>query len=240
MKEFSMFNLVIEASNQSLSVALFQDGKVVSNVHLEKTLQHSIHLAPAVEEVMTNGQCTYAQLENVVVSNGPGSYTGLRIGITFAKTLGQTLNIPIIPVSSLQMLSESVANYGDKIVVPFYDARRQNVYVGYYADGKSVYADEHVAMSTVLDKLSNQSKEIVFISPDIQIFKESIIEKFPSATLIERYPNACDMQRFLTFPHQHYHEVLPSYLKLAEAEETWENVSGLRATNDLVERRNDK
>lgn len=235
-----MFTLVIEASNQSLSIALFKAHQVISHVHMEKTLQHSIHLAPAVETVMAQGQCTYQQLSGIVVSNGPGSYTGLRIGVAFAKTLSQTLNIPLIPVSSLHVLAESVENKANKLIIPFYDARRQNVYVGYYVDGNSVYDDEHIAMSNVLDKIAVQQKEVVFISPDMSLYKESIIERFPNATCIEKYPNACDMQRFLTFPNQHYHEVLPSYLKLAEAEETWQKTSGLRATNDLVERRDER
>lgn len=235
-----MFTLAIEASNQSLSVALFKEETVISHVHMEKTLQHSIHLAPAVEQVMQKGQCTYQQLTRIVVSNGPGSYTGLRIGVSFAKALAQTLSIPLIPVSSLQILAEYVSSQQNKLIVPFFDARRQNVYVGYYFDGKSLYADEHVAMSTVLERLMSQSNELVFISPDIALYHNQIIEKFPNATLMEHYPNACDMQRFLQFPSQHYHQVLPSYLKLAEAEETWEKVSGLRATNDLVERRDER
>lgn len=235
-----MSTLVIEASNQSLSIALFKAQQVISHVHIEKTLQHSIHLAPAVEQVMAKSQCTYQQLSRIVVSNGPGSYTGLRIGVAFAKTLAQTLNIPLVPVSSLQVLAESVDNKDNKLIIPFYDARRQNVYVGYYANGNKVYDDEHLAMSNVLDKLSRQQKELVFISPNMSLYKECIIERFPNATFIENYPNACDMQRFLMFPNQHYHDVLPSYLKLAEAEETWQKTSGLRATNDLVERRDER
>lgn len=235
-----MFTLVIEASNQSLSVALFKGQNVIGNRHIEKTLQHSIHLAPLIEQVMLQSQCTYNQLSAIVVSNGPGSYTGLRIGVTFAKTLSQMLNIPLIPVSSLHVLSESVVNQCHKLIVPFYDARRQNVYVGYYVEGNSIGADEHVAMAAVLEKVAKQSKDVVFISPDIAIYKEMIAEKFPHAMLIEKYPNACDMQTFLTFPHKHYHEVVPSYLKLAEAEEVWQKTSGLRATNDLVERRDER
>lgn len=235
-----MSTLVIEASNQSLSIALFKAQQVISHVHIEKTLQHSIHLAPAVEQVMAKSQCTYQQLSRIVVSNGPGSYTGLRIGVAFAKTLAQTLNIPLVPVSSLQVLAESVDNKDNKLIIPFYDARRQNVYVGYYSNGNKVYDDEHLAMSNVLDKLSRQQKELVFISPNMSLYKECIIEHFPNATLIENYPNACDMQRFLMFPNQHYHDVLPSYLKLAEAEETWQKTNGLRATNDLVERRDER
>lgn len=235
-----MFSLVIEASNQSLSIALFKANHVINHVHIEKTLQHSIHLAPAVEQIMAQSQCTYQQLSRIVVSKGPGSYTGLRIGVAFAKTLAQTLNIPLIPVSSLQVLAESVENKGNKLIIPFYDARRQNVYVGYYVNGNRIYDDEHMAMSNVLDKLASQQKEVIFISPDISLYKELIIEKFPNATFVEKYPNACDMYRFLTFPNQHYHEVLPSYLKLAEAEETWQKTSGLRATNDLVERRDER
>lgn len=235
-----MYTLVIEASNQSLSIALFKAHQVISHVHMEKTLQHSIHLAPAIEQVMTKSQCAYQQLSRIVVSNGPGSYTGLRIGVAFAKTLAQTLDISLIPVSSLQVLAESVENKDNKLIIPFYDARRQNVYVGYYVNGNNVYEDEHLAMSNVLDKISCQQKEVIFISPDISLYKKCIIEKFPNATLIEKYPNACDMQRFLMFPNRHYHDVLPRYLKLAEAEETWQKTSGLRATNDLVERRDER
>src|SRR5699024_7698251 len=97
--------LAIDTSNDVLGVALQQDGKLVAEwmTHMKK--DHSSRLMPAIVYVMEQVQMTADQLDEIVVSNGPGSYTGTRIGVTTAKTLAWSLNKPIYSVSSLETLA---------------------------------------------------------------------------------------------------------------------------------------
>lgn len=232
-----MLTLAIEASNKSLSIALFKGDDVLIQDGMENTLQHSIHLATTVDRVMKQSPYTYQQLDRIVVSNGPGSYTGLRIGVTFAKTLAQTVGCSLIGVSSLKVLALSAKE--EALVIPFYDARRQNVFVGYYENGQSVKPDEHIAFSEVLNNLSTD-KPLCFISPDMAMYQPMILEKYPNAVCVTTYPKASNMLQQLMEQEQSVHDLLPSYLKLAEAEENWRKENPFVATNDLIERRNDK
>ncbi|MBS4769623.1 tRNA (adenosine(37)-N6)-threonylcarbamoyltransferase complex dimerization subunit type 1 TsaB [Carnobacteriaceae bacterium zg-ZUI240] len=231
-----MITLAIEAANKSLSVALFQDDTLIASESLENTLQHSVHLAPCVDTVMKTAGVTMKQLNQIAVSVGPGSYTGLRIGVTFAKTLSQTLNIPVLPLSSLHVLALSLENT-NHLVVPFYDARRQNVFVGYYKNGINIEMDEHLPFAQVLEKVKAH-KSLTFISPDMPLYKESILHHFPNASCIQAYPSAQHMLRAKNRQCVASDDVLPVYLKLAEAEENWNKVNGIVATNELIERAN--
>ena len=73
-----------------------------------------------------------ADIEKIVVAKGPGSYTGVRIGVTIAKTLAWTLNIPLVGISSLEVLAAGVGRYFNGCVSPLFDARRGQIYTGLY------------------------------------------------------------------------------------------------------------
>ena len=81
---------------------------------------------PAIQEVLQESQVSMQELTGVIVAKGPGSYTGLRIGVTVAKTLAKTLRIPLKAVSSLQVIATNVVEAVPEgaYVVPFFDARR--------------------------------------------------------------------------------------------------------------------
>lgn len=233
-----MVTLAIESANKSLSVALLKDNDVIASEQKENTLQHSIYLAPAVDAVLQRAQLTLRDIDQVAVSIGPGSYTGLRIGVTFAKVLAHAQCIPVLPVSSLYTLALSAPVVQEKdntIVVPFYDARRHNVFVGYYQHGQSIREDEHLAFETVLKNVRDFD-HVLFISPDITLYEDMIKQHLPNATCLHAYPDAKQMMRAKGVEKIAASELLPSYLKLAEAEENWQLSHGFVASNDLIER----
>lgn len=134
-----MISLAIEASHKTLSVALFEKNNCLAYETLYNTLQHSIHLAPTVQNVLQHANKTMQQLNCIIISNGPGSYTGLRIGVSYAKTLAYTLNIPIIPVSSLNVLAHSFVGY----VTPNTDDEQQTIDVSETNDKSFVLNERH-------------------------------------------------------------------------------------------------
>ena len=127
--------LNIETSTKNCSVALFSG----SNLILEQSLlsekhSHSETLTLFVEDVIKNSNYTLADLDAISISKGPGSYTGLRIGVSTAKGLSYSLNRPLISVSTLQSMafymSKKILNYD--LYCPMIDARRMEVFSSFY------------------------------------------------------------------------------------------------------------
>ncbi|SHI29193.1 tRNA threonylcarbamoyladenosine biosynthesis protein TsaB [Hymenobacter daecheongensis DSM 21074] len=137
--------LSLETSSPVCSVALHRDGSLLGQSELRLEKSHSTHLSLLANQLLENCQCTLPELAAVAVSDGPGSYTGLRIGAAAAKGLCFALDIPLIAVSTLQAMAAQVAAYTagaeNTLFCPMLDARRMEVYSALYtADGREVLA----------------------------------------------------------------------------------------------------
>lgn len=120
--------LNIETATKNCSVSLAKDGTVVQCHEIaELGYSHAERLHVFIEEVLQSAGVTYNELNAIAVSHGPGSYTGLRIGVSAAKGLCYALGIPMIAVDTLAVLAQQVQNV-DGLIVPMIDARRMEVY----------------------------------------------------------------------------------------------------------------
>lgn len=239
--------LALDTSNKTLSVAVeLTDGTIIEQT-IENTLQHSVLLMPTIEAIFKEAGITAKDLTKVVVAEGPGSYTGLRIGVTVAKTLAKSLGIPLVGVSSLDVFLPDLTSKVKvgEIIVPFFDARRGNIFaVGYQKtdDGfEKVIPERHSSWDDFLKVLPKLAAGVTFVGQLQSITKEAIVEKgaseakwlegsdaIPHATsLIElgRNKEAVDADVFV-----------PMYLKLAEAEENWKAEHPLEKGSVYVER----
>jgi tRNA threonylcarbamoyladenosine biosynthesis protein TsaB len=126
--------LSIETSTTVCSVALTKDNVVLSKEILFAEQSHSTHLTLLIDKVLKNVDHTMSELDAVAVSEGPGSYTGLRIGVSTAKGLCYALSIPLISVSTLAAMAHQMIRQEQKKVlyVPMLDARRMEVYTATY------------------------------------------------------------------------------------------------------------
>lgn len=129
--------LNIETSGKICSVALCSDGMVDYQLEDHDGMKHAEVLAPFVEKCMEELRRQDKKLDAVAVSIGPGSYTGLRIGLSLAKGLSFSMDIPLIGVSTLQILAvkamfRSFDYTGDELLVPMIDARRMEVFTSVY------------------------------------------------------------------------------------------------------------
>ena len=140
--------LAFDTSSTALSVALLEDENLVAEATVTVKKNHSISLMPTIDFLVAQVSWQPADLDRVVVAQGPGSYTGLRVAVATAKTLAYALNIDLVGVSSLQALMDHSA---DGVVIPIMDARRNNVYVGFYENGQAIIPDRHAAFTDVLD-----------------------------------------------------------------------------------------
>lgn len=133
--------LLIETATEVCSVALVEDGVILSQKESTIPNVHSTHLTVFIEDLLNN-QSEKFKLNAVAVSIGPGSYTGLRIGLSVAKGLCYSMGIPLIAISTLQALALGATQLiaedeiNNVLLCPMLDARRMEVYSGiYYPDG---------------------------------------------------------------------------------------------------------
>lgn len=137
--------LLIETATQVCSVALSHEGRPLAEIHSDEPNAHSVRLASLVEQLMAQCHVAFADLDAVCVSCGPGSYTGLRIGVSAAKGYCYALQIPLLSVPTLQSMAAQcfaqLPSYRG-LVCPMIDARRMECYVALYARRDDGSVDE--------------------------------------------------------------------------------------------------
>ena len=124
--------LNIDTALDTASVCLANDGSALQLMFNENQKDHGAWLHPAINEMLKKNKCKPLQLEAIAVSIGPGSYTGLRVGLAAAKGLCYALNIPLITVSTLKMMAFAVKEEASELICPLIDARRMEVFVAVY------------------------------------------------------------------------------------------------------------
>jgi tRNA threonylcarbamoyladenosine biosynthesis protein TsaB len=122
--------LSLETSAKVCSVALHSNGQLITSaeVHIEQS--HATRLAPLIDDLVKFSQLELKQIQAVAVSSGPGSYTGLRIGVSLAKGLCFALKVPLIAINTLELLAHQMSKQvdSDVLLCPMIDARRMEVY----------------------------------------------------------------------------------------------------------------
>lgn len=223
--------LAIDTSNDELGIAIAKDDKVIGELITSSKQDHSTRLMPAIVDMMSRVYMDQAELDAIIVTHGPGSYTGTRIGITTAKTMAWALNVPIYTVSSLALLAMN-GRLSSYYICPFYNARRGLVFTSLYKwEGMrliEVEQERNVLMNDWLDQLKQYEEPILFISPQIDIFEESINEKMNEQAIIIndalQRPFPSNMLTMLKWIDSvDVHQVAPNYLRKTEAEANLEN-----------------
>ncbi|MGY0694891.1 tRNA (adenosine(37)-N6)-threonylcarbamoyltransferase complex dimerization subunit type 1 TsaB [Virgibacillus sp. FSP13] len=221
--------LAIDTSNQVLGVAILKDELIIGELVTNIKKNHSVRLMPAIDQLMKETNMTPDMLEKIVVAKGPGSFTGVRIGLATAKSLAWALDIPVVGVSSLEVLAYQ-GYFSNMYVCPFFDARRSNVYTGLYqwdADKMTLIKNEqNVSMTDWLQQLSMDGKKTLFLSPDIHLYEEVIREYMGDLAFIPQGPFHLAKPSHLglaglTKQADNTHTLTPNYLRLAEAEAKW-------------------
>lgn len=221
--------LAIDASNQAMSVAVLENQKIIGEITTNVKGNHSQRLMPAIAKLMADVGWEPADLDRIAVAQGPGSYTGLRIGVTIAKTLAWTLGKEITGISSLAVLAgncEESPNY----LVPLFDARRGNIYTGLYRweSGEliQIEPDTHISVEKWASHLKELPGTFELIGEDRilhqQMFEQQLGNRVITASLKNHLPKGSVVGLLgLKEKPANVHTMLPNYLKLAEAEENW-------------------
>ena len=224
-----MKTIAFDTSNQPLSVALFEDDNLIDQRETNVRRNHSTQLLPFIDELVKQANWTPQDLDNVIVSQGPGSYTGLRIAVTTAKTLAFTLNISLTGISSLALLAANVTDT-NAIIVPIMDARNQNIYAAQYQweSGRLVVRqpDKHMNIDKLHAALETMQQPIIFVG-EWQRFEDQLRGLFPAATFAQdNLPHAANMMSLAQdstklIDMDDIHQFVPNYHRLSQAEADW-------------------
>ena len=209
--------LNIETATKNCSVALSKDGRTIAIRELsEQNFSHAEKLHVFIEELFAESHLKLQDLSAIAVSQGPGSYTGLRIGVSAAKGLCYALSIPLIAVDTLEILARKI-NISNGTILPMIDARRLEVYSAFF---DSNYAKIRETKAEIIDENSFQEEtEILHLIGDGAMkFKEILTgEKFKYYPEMQ-FPSATEMSliSFQKFQNKQFEDVAyfePFYLK---------------------------
>ena len=194
----SLKRLVIDSATKYLYVALYSDYECVSRYYEAGKNDHSVKIMPEIERLLKSNDLKVKDLDEIYVGIGPGSYTGLRVGVVIAKMFGWNNNIPVYTVSSLAMMASSVDKNG--LVLPEIDARRGNSFLGLYdvEDGYITQQEE--------EQLTNLEEYKVGIKGEFTVVSSGMP----------------DMEKIIKSKMFHHvediHGLNPNYLRITEAE----------------------
>lgn len=227
-----MIYLGIDTSNSPLSIALAKDDTILIEETSNLKINHSLTAMPAVEDLMAKAKVNPSQLTHIAVAEGPGSYTGVRIGLTIAKTLAWSLKIPLHMVSSLKVLAAN-GQFFDGIICPLMDARRGTAFMGAY-DGESlepVIPDQHSDVKEFLPQLKELGLPVLFVGMDIEIHKETIREVLGDQAVFSapqnRLPRASNLIMLAKqSAEKNVHHAVPEYRRITEAEANYIKAQG--------------
>ena len=204
-----MKTLYIDTSSSFLYAGILEDNKVLEEVKKEFGQNLSKETLPEIDKLFKKSKIEPKDINKIVVVNGPGSFTGIRIGITIAKTYAWALNIDIITINSLEAMSISCEEKTNH--VPVLDARRGYVFAAIYdKDSNIILKPQHILIEELQKELNKLDEYIIISNDEIEEF-DNISKYDPNISKI--------VERVIDRKPINPHAVNPEYLKLTEAEE---------------------
>ncbi len=222
--------LGIECCTKACSAALYEDGKITASFSLNGTLTHSETLLPIIKSIYEISSSNLDDTDYIAVTIGPGSFTGIRIGLATAKGIAQGKDKPMIGLSSLEALCYNVSDF-DGIICPCLDARRAQVYnaVFEFREGNlfRLCEDRALSVDELKDELKKYDKPIMFLGDGARLVYDSIADGTKKVFAGEndiylRADSVClaaaNEVGLCTFRPQNFKDITPVYLRLSQAE----------------------
>ena len=205
-----MISLFIDTCHYNLIVGVYRDQQELILLNEKNDNHLSERLLPLIEKAIHSVNLEISDVENIIVANGPGSFTGVRIGVAVAKTLAYSLGCKISVVSELKVMSSF--EYSTKYVVPLIDARRDAVYGAMYSDGKIILSDTYISLEELISKIKSIASldDVTFVSYEDFNGIDTLV---PTISLTNIIKDSINNEGILC------HLVNPNYLKKTEAEE---------------------
>lgn len=221
--------LALETSAKSVSAAVVENGAVLCSAYQNTGLTHSRTLMPLVDGMLRAADLTCADMGLIAVSHGPGSFTGLRIGVSAAKGLAWTLELPCCGVSTLLAMAQNLRHM-DATVICAMDARRNQVYNAVFHAEKGqlrrLCEDRAIGLAQLAEELQNDSSHKIVVGDGAQLcctyLQQQGIEcrMAPAALVMQNAVGVALAAEELAAQGQTVsaHELVPVYLRLSQAE----------------------
>lgn len=206
-----MICLFFDTSSDLLKVSLIKDDKIIFDKELHTKNDHSSYLVPTIDEAFKSNNIDFKELDEIIVGNGPGSFTGTRISIAVAKTYAFSFNIPVYMLSSLEELIYD--NDGYDFYVPIIEEKKDNLYFSIFdKDKKRVMDDTYSSTEYMYKKLEELDGKILLIS-----LSNKEYEKYDT---IKASINALNIMKNIDVNNEKVnpHLLKPNYIKKIEAE----------------------
>ena len=213
-----MLILGISTSSNIASVALSKDAECIKELNINNNKTHSETLLPLINELLSETNIKLQDINLIACDNGPGSFTGIRTGISTVKAITESLNIPVIAVSSLEGLAYNI--HDSECICSLIDARNNQVYCGLF-DSNHTLIGNYMAddINTILPVI-NQNKDILFVGDGAVAHKGLLnINNFRSDNLLHaKNINLCAFNKFSKGEILSADSILPMYLRKSQAE----------------------
>ena len=215
--------LSIDTSSNICAVAILENDVLLKEISQNNGLTHSVNLMPMIQELFSSLNLSLKDIDLIVCDKGPGSFTGIRIGIATAMGFSDSLNIPTIGISSLEALAFNIKE--PHVICSLIDAKKDNVYVGIfeYTGNQYVlrrnYSSENV--DSILDELKIATYPIYFVGDGSIIYKEKILNVLPNSKFSDNNNLSAynlGLAGYFHFINNQNDDLLPLYLRKPQAE----------------------
>lgn len=214
--------LAIDTSSKICSVAIVEDDNVIDELNLDDGKTHSENLMPLIDEILKKNNIDLKQIEMLAVCVGPGSFTGIRIGVATIKPIAEVLKLNLASVTSLEVLARNVEN--EETIVSLIDARNNQVYAGIF-DSNYNPKEEYIAddINIVINTLKKY-KNITVVGDGAILHKDLLNENLENVKISEKnYQTASNVakigyKKMLENKLMSADEIIPIYLRKSQAE----------------------
>ena len=222
-----MIVLGIETSSTCGSVAVVQDRKVLGELFFNTGTKHSTKIVPSISNLLSTVELDKADLEGIAVTSGPGSYTSLRIGISIAKGLAYSLDIPLIGISTLQCVAFN-SIISPHLICSLIDARKGELYSALFryntGELERISEDQIVSIDYLCSTIDEKT---VLIGDGLYLYKSTFVDKinglvlFAPEHLYYGRASSCailGIDNFKKAKRDEVNTLVPKYIRQADAE----------------------
>ena len=223
--------LSVDSSSVSASVAITENGVTLAENFINNGLTHSQTLMPMVEKTLIDADVSIKDIEVFAITNGPGSFTGVRIGIASVKGMADALNKKCVAISTLEAIAEPLKNE-DCIACAVMDARCNQVYTAIFENGNRLCEDKAVLIDELGKELKSYNKKVVFIGDGSVLCYEKLKDVVTNISVAEediRFIHASSIGRLAEVKIKNGEmtidsaNLVPFYLRLPQAERELNN-----------------
>ncbi len=165
--------LALSTTSSSGSIAIYKEDQISYINHLDIKITHSERLLPQIDAGLKNSKIEISDIDLVTIANGPGSFTGVRIGLATAKGICMAHNIPLLPINTLELLANNVA-FSNRNILAIIDARMSEAYAALYSPELEIILQETNTKPTDFLKLIKEP--VIIVGDGAKEFKNEILE----------------------------------------------------------------